>query len=153
MNWGSGSSVDSAVYDHSRPGVSFLSLRTMASRHARDRGNSAGTQGTWDRDTDGYDGASERGRCETDGVDDLGTEGGDGEEGEEDVLSQSSHFDPDGSLHEHEAGFTGDAEDGDDALPLRTGGAEGSSHLHSLLVPVDDGARQGQGRVRSRRAH
>lgn len=37
--------------------------------------NQTGT-GAWDRDLDGYDGASERGRCETDGdgMDDLGTE-------------------------------------------------------------------------------
>jgi hypothetical protein len=31
----------------------------------------------WGSDLDGYDGASETGRCETDGVDDLGTECGD----------------------------------------------------------------------------
>ena len=37
----------------------------------------------WDPDCDGYDGASERGRCETDGVDDLGTDGEGVEVGEE----------------------------------------------------------------------
>ena len=49
----------------------------------------------WDPDCDGYDGASERGRCETDGVDDLGTDGegvevGEEMEGENDQYSTGS---------------------------------------------------------------
>ena len=56
--WGSGgSSVDSQQQ--------FLSL------HANSQGRKA-SQGVWDRDLDGYDGASEKGRCDTDGGDPEG---------------------------------------------------------------------------------
>ena len=63
--------------------------------------NSSHTRVMWDPDGDGYDGASERGRCETDGFEDFNTDG-DVEfeeiEEREDQYSNSSGSGYDGSV-------------------------------------------------------